>query len=465
MKNLKYLASACILMSSNILLTNDALALSNYGNNQQQVGQQVTNTFSEAELAQMLAPIALYPDSLLTHILIASTYPLELVQAQRWREENQHLDPAYAVELAEKEGWDPSVTALVAFDSVLERLNDDLQWTQDLGNAFLEDETQVLDAIQDLRQHAQRAKTLKNLENMRVTKVNQQIVIEPIRQEVIYVPYYDTRVVYGNWHWRRYPPVYWDIRPHVSINFSNRHSSHFAWHAGININFNYFFSAFNWQHRHVVVTRHHKSHYYRPHHRISRSHGAQRWQHKVAHRRGVAYRSDKVRTRFYGNAHHKRSNTLHRQHKQEHYAHTKKRLNKHYANKHRNVSNKLNRQSHGNRYQDAKRNSSDKRRFKDARYKDNYQSRAKQNNDRHNTRQRDTGYKNRFDTNTRRKDGLSQQRDQQRALQQSNERAFTQRKARENDRSKAKQRSAKPKRERKAVRKPQKRANTREKKR
>lgn len=335
MKKIKYLKRFCMLLAVNLVFIGNAWTANNYSNvGQHQNAPHTYSKFSDAELAQMLAPIALYPDSLLTHIIIASTYPLELVQAQRWRAQHQHLDPASAVELAEKEGWDPSVNAIVAFDSVLDRLNDDLQWTQDLGDAFLEDEERVLDTIQDLRLQAERANSLKNLENMRVTKVNRQIVIEPIRQEIVYVPYYDTRVVYGNWHWRRYPPVYWDFRPHVSVHYRSGLSARFHWHAGININFNYFFSAFNWHRRHVVVTHHHKTRQYRSHHRITRSHGVKRWQHNPTHRRGVAYRSEKVKTRYFSHKQSRYYNKHQRQYNRKHMAAKRSTLKRNLSESH-----------------------------------------------------------------------------------------------------------------------------------
>ena len=103
---------------------------------------------SDAELAQMLAPIALYPDSLLTHILIASTYPLEIVQAKRWLSNQGDRDTKQVMIEVESQDWDPSVKALVAFPNVLQRLNDDLAWTQSVGDAFLQDEGRMLDTIQ-----------------------------------------------------------------------------------------------------------------------------------------------------------------------------------------------------------------------------------------------------------------------------------------------------------------------------
>jgi hypothetical protein len=298
MNIIKQSAIACVLVLTPLLLPPIAMASNNDYSN-----AEVTQ-YSEAELAQILAPIALYPDSLLTHIVIASTYPLDVVEAYRWRERNSNLNASEAAERAADKGWDPSVVALVAFPSVLERLNEDLTWTQDLGDAFLADEERVLDTIQVLRRQAMQANTLTNMQNMRVTQVNRQIIIEPVQREIVYVPYYDTRVVYGNWRWNRYPPTYWDSGLHVSVGFGGRHSGRFHWSPGINIGFNYHFSAFNWSSRHLLVTHHHQTRAYRSHARIASSHGAKRWQHKPSHRRNIAYRSNepKWRNNSLGNA-------------------------------------------------------------------------------------------------------------------------------------------------------------------
>ncbi len=256
--------------------------------------------FSEPELAQILAPIALYPDSLLSHILIASTYPIEVVQANRWRKQNSSLSATDAVNKAEEQNWDPSVTALVGFPSVLETMSNDLNWTQKLGDAFLQDETQVLASIQTLRQQADKAESLSNMDKMQVTKVNNEIIIEPIETQVIYVPVYDPRVIYGHWHWHNYPPVFWDRPAHIRIEYSNGNDL-FFWGSGIHIRFNYFFSAFHWHDRHIIVTNHKHSNHYRPHHKITSGNGAHHWQHKPQHRRGVAYRTDSVKHRYNNN--------------------------------------------------------------------------------------------------------------------------------------------------------------------
>ena len=279
------------LMSTLILIVTQAVLIED-ANAQEVYAEQIE--FSEAELAQILAPIALYPDSLLTHILIASTYPLEIVQANRWRTKNRHLDANQALKKAEDKDWDPSVSALLAFPNVLGKLSDDLVWTQKLGAAFLQDEAELLASIQLLRQQADQADSLSEMENMSVTRVNKQIIIEPAQKEIIYVPYYDPRVVYGHWHWYSYPPVYWTPYPY----YVPRLDGHFYWSSGVHITFNYYFSTFNWYKHHIVVVNHHNSHHYRHRDRIVTSHGARRWIHKPQHRHGVRYRSNQVKQRY-----------------------------------------------------------------------------------------------------------------------------------------------------------------------
>ncbi|MGZ9898963.1 DUF3300 domain-containing protein [Shewanella gaetbuli] len=258
----------------------------------EQNSQQQVESLSEAELAQALAPIALYPDSLLTHILIASTYPLEVVQAHRWSKKHDQLETQAKMDLAEKQSWDPSVIALTAFPTVLEKLSDDLEWTQNLGDAFLEDEETVLAMVQTLRHEADDANSLDDMENMKVTKVEKQIIIEPAQPEIVYVPYYDTRVVYGGWRWHAYPPVYWYTRPVYGF-----HRPIF-WGPRVHISFNYFFGSVHWSHRRIVVINHRHSHYYKAPRKIAYSSGAQRWKHKPAHRHGVAYRNKAVSKRY-----------------------------------------------------------------------------------------------------------------------------------------------------------------------
>ncbi|RPA23202.1 DUF3300 domain-containing protein [Shewanella frigidimarina] len=295
---------------------------------------------SDAELAQMLAPIALYPDSLLTHILIASTYPLEIVQAKRWLANQGNRDTNKIMTEVESQDWDPSVKALVAFPNVLERLNDDLAWTQSVGDAFLQDEGRMLDTIQSLRQQADEANNLADLEQVKVSRVERRIIIESVRPEIVYVPYYDSRIVYGNWRWNRYPPVYWHAPAYV--HYRPNHSAIY-WDSGVRISFNFFFSGFHWHDRRVIAVPVHQNYRYYTPRKISYSHGAQHWQHKPKHRKGVAYHSQVISKRY--NGHYEKRN------KQVSYSREPKRQ---HANEPRHYSTKVNEQrkevSHGNKH-------------------------------------------------------------------------------------------------------------------
>ncbi len=164
--------------------------------------------FRQEELDQMLAPIALYPDDLLSQVLIAATYPLEVVEAARWIQANSNLGGDQLAAALEQKDWDPSVKSLVNFPSVLQMMSDNLEWTEMIGDAFLAGEDQVMDTIQRLRQKAQSQGYLRSTNELTVDSDPQtrEIIIEPYDPEVVYVPVYDPIVVYGPWWWPAYPP-------------------------------------------------------------------------------------------------------------------------------------------------------------------------------------------------------------------------------------------------------------------
>lgn len=249
-------------------------------------------TFTQAELDQMLAPVALYPDTVLSHLLIAATYPLEVVQAERWASTHTDLSGTDALKSVEGEDWDPSVKALVPFPNVLKQMSDDLSWTQSLGEAFLQDEERVLDTVQKLRQRAYKEGSLDTMDHVEVNRDGDNIIIEPRVREVVYVPYYDTRVVYGPWWWDDYPPVYW---PYRGYHYS---SGVFVWGPRVYIGTGIYFSSFHWHRRHVVVVNHHHHHRFRSSRHVAHYHGAHRWEHNPVHRRGVVYRSVRARERY-----------------------------------------------------------------------------------------------------------------------------------------------------------------------
>ncbi len=169
-------------------------------------------SLTQGQLEQMLAPIALYPDALLSQILMASTYPLEIVEAARWRKENAALKEKALEDALQKQSWDESVKSLTAFPDVLERMNKDLDWTQKLGDAFLGQQKDMLDTVQALRTKAQDAGHLESNEQQTVKTETQEskqvIVIEPANPQVVYVPVYQPTVVYGAWGYPAYPPYY-----------------------------------------------------------------------------------------------------------------------------------------------------------------------------------------------------------------------------------------------------------------
>ncbi len=153
--------------------------------------------FVTEQIEQMVAPIALYPDALLAQVLMAATYPLEIVQASRWVKQHPDLkDEALDAALRE-ESWDPSVKTLVLLPDVLKRLNDNLDWTQDLGDAFLAQEGDVMAAVQRLRREAQQTGALKDTTQQKVVVEKETIVVETADPQVVYVPTFDPSVVYG----------------------------------------------------------------------------------------------------------------------------------------------------------------------------------------------------------------------------------------------------------------------------
>jgi len=250
--------------------------------------------YSQAELNQMLAPVALYPDTVLSHLLIASTYPLEVVQADRWAQRNPQLEGQDAVDAVSNQNWDPSVQALVAFPHILERMADDLDWTQTLGDAFLQSETVVLATVQDLRQRAYESGNLKTTTHQEVVREERTIIIEPRSHEVVYIPYYDSRTVYGPWYWSSYQPVVWH-RPSRGYWYGDVFWSH-----GSRVSSGFYFSSFHWSNNHIVVVdlRSHNRPRFTSGRSVVRYSDAKRWHHNPTHRRGVQYRHDNVRQRY-----------------------------------------------------------------------------------------------------------------------------------------------------------------------
>src|SRR6266567_147337 len=186
------------------------LALSATAFAQQAQSQEMTTTTNDQEtaklppeeLASLVAPIALYPDPLLAQTLAASTYPLEVVQLQQWMDRNKNLQGKALADAVAKQQWDPSVQGLVEFPDVVQRMAGNVQWTTDLGNAFLAQQSDVMAAVQSMRAKAQGTGNLKTnaqqkVETQTVASGKQVIAIERANPDVVYVPSYDPTVMYG----------------------------------------------------------------------------------------------------------------------------------------------------------------------------------------------------------------------------------------------------------------------------
>ena len=173
------------------------------------------------QLQNLVAPVALYPDTLLSQILVASTYPIEVVEAQQWLQHNRGLHGQQLLDAAREQNWDPSVQALVAFPDVLTRLNQDIRWTTDLGNAFLAQQPDVMNAVQQMRAKAQANGKLQSNSQQSVTTQSDNgqtaIQIQPADPQVVYVPVYNPAWVWGPPVYGYYPPLFY---PGLDVGFS-----------------------------------------------------------------------------------------------------------------------------------------------------------------------------------------------------------------------------------------------------
>ena len=178
-------------------------------------------TYNAEQLDALLAPIALYPDALLTQVLMASTFPIEIVEAERWLQQpgNAQLQGDALTAALASQSWDPSVKSLVPFPQVLSMLNGNLSWTQQVGYAFATQQADVMNSVQRLRAQAEQAGTLQSTAQQTVSTDQGAIVIQPASPQVVYVPVYNPSVVYGTWPYTAYPPVYFPPPPgYVAAN-------------------------------------------------------------------------------------------------------------------------------------------------------------------------------------------------------------------------------------------------------
>ena len=245
-----------------------------------------------AQLDQLVAPIALYPDPLLAQVLMASTYPLEVVQADRFAKANKGLKGDKLTAALDKQDWDASVKQLVSTPTVLAMMNDKLDWTQQLGDAVLAQQADVMDAIQRLRVKAQANGKLETTKQQKVTVTQEAdhpvIEIEPASPDAVYVPYYDPAVVYGAWSYPAYPPYYFPPPPGYIVGGAI--VSGLAWGAAFAIGHE-IWDDFDWNRGDINVDIDRNVN-----RNVDRS--SQKWEHNSYHRRGVSYNSDAVKNKF-----------------------------------------------------------------------------------------------------------------------------------------------------------------------
>ena len=241
-------------------------------------------TFSQQDLDELLAPIALYPDALLAQILMASTYPLEVVEAARWQKANASLKDKELEAALEKQSWDPSVKALATVPQVLTMMNEKLDWTTKLGDAFLASQEDVLKTTQNLRKKADEAGNLKASKEMKVEKTTennvQVIKIEQPDPQTVYVPSYNPATVYGTW-WYAAPPPYYYYPPGYAYGAGMAFASGVFWGAAIA-------GGIGWGNNDININRNTNINTGNR----NNIQGGNKWQHNPEHRKGAAYRDN-----------------------------------------------------------------------------------------------------------------------------------------------------------------------------
>ena len=279
--------------------------------------QGTETVFKPEEIEQLVAPIALYPDELVSQILMASTYPLEVVEAARWAKANKTLKGDALTTAMEKQTWDPSVKSLVNFPQVLDMMDQKLDLTQRLGDAFLAQQKDVLDAIQRLRRKAQAQGNLKTTKEQTViveqpaaqTTVVEQpaaqttvIKIEPANPQVVYVPTYNPTVVYGAWPYPAYPPYSYYPPGYAAATAA------FSFTAGVALGaaWGYAWGGCNWRGGDVDININRNTNFntninrqrYQANFQARGQSAQGAWRHDATHRKGVAYRDQGTAQRF-----------------------------------------------------------------------------------------------------------------------------------------------------------------------
>ncbi len=259
-------------------------------------GQISTPLLAPQQLDTLVAPVALYPDRLLSQLLVASTYPLEVAEAAQWMQQNGNLQGQQLVDAAREQNWDPSIQAMVVFPDVLTRLASDIRWTTDLGNAFLAQQGDVMSAVQRMRAQAQASGKLRSNSQQTVTSEMQgdqsAIDIQPANPEVVYVPYYNPEYIWGPPVGGYYPP--WD---YLDVGFG------YGYGFGPGIYIGGFFGGLgwggwgwgpNWFGRSIFCNAFFFNHY--GFGGVGFRGGV--WAHNASHRLGIAYPNASLRGRY-----------------------------------------------------------------------------------------------------------------------------------------------------------------------
>jgi hypothetical protein len=267
------------------------------------------------QLDSLVAPIALYPDPLLTQVLVASTYPLEIIQLEKWLGKNSGLKGDALTTAVQNQDWDPSIQAMAVFPDLVKRLGDDIKWTTDLGNAFLAQQSDVMDAVQRMRTKAMDAGKLKSNEQMKVETQTVEsktvVVIQPANPQIVYVPTYNPVVVYGPPIYP-YPPIYYPPPSYYAAGMF------FAFGVGIAVG-SYYRGGWGYNcgwGRNTTVIINNNNNYVRHYNSVNvnrvnvnntninniNRNGNSNWQHNAQHRGGTPYSNQNVARQYGGTA-------------------------------------------------------------------------------------------------------------------------------------------------------------------
>jgi len=244
-----------------------------------------------AQLDSLVAPIALYPDPLLSQMLVASTYPLEVIQLQQWLGQNKNLTGSALTAAVQKQRWDASIQGLAGLPEAVKRLSENISWTTDLGNAFLAQQSDVMDAVQRMRAKAKGAGNLTSNAQQKVevktVESKTVIVVEPASPQVVYVPSYNPVYVYGPPVYP-YPPIYYPVAR--AVTFGVRVAVGAIYHGGWGY-------GCGWGHSNNITINHNNNFV-----KVNNSYrsGGNNWQHNPQHRGGTPYANKQTANKFGG---------------------------------------------------------------------------------------------------------------------------------------------------------------------